>query len=287
MAAGDLITQDYEVEYQGLLMGGSTAYGIIGIDGLLDLPDVDSGDRQRLRRHGLHAGDDFMGGRSVTVELDIFDTSTLSATLDALTEATAPGSDEAFLVFQLPGVAGGSKAGIWARPRKRKLPIGEEFYYGIPEAAVEFFATDPRIYSAVSNSEVVGLPSGGPGASFNFTFNLSFGGVSESGTIYLTNDGTFSTPWTARIDGPVTNPSIENVLTGDTLSFNIVVASGDYLLLNSDDRSVLLNGTASRYSSLDAGSSWWELEPGSNEVKFRASTTTAATLTLTWRDAWV
>lgn len=285
MAVGDLITQDYEMEFAGLLMGGDTVYGIVQIDGLLDIPKVSTGDRERLRRHGLMPGDDWLQGRAVSVAVEIYDPT--DTAIAAFTEATAPGGDEVMLAFQFPGVAGGEKAGIFCRPRRRKLVMDEEFYYGFPEAVVEWQATDPRIYSVVENNEVAGLPSGSPGAAFNMTFDLGFGGVSETGNLTITNDGNFATPWRAVIDGPVTNPSIENVDTGETISVTLVVGSGDELVIDSETRTIMLNGTASRYSSLDAGSNWWDMAPGNNTIKFRAATFTASTLTLTWRDAWI
>ena len=65
MAVGDLVTEDYGFEYRGFAFGGSTSDFLVapGMTGFADLPGVAVADRQRLRRHGLHPGDDFMLGR--------------------------------------------------------------------------------------------------------------------------------------------------------------------------------------------------------------------------------
>ena len=170
---------------------------------------------------------------------------------------------------------------------RRSLPIGRDFYYGLPLAVVEFYSTDPRIFSAVQGSLTTTLPSAGGGLNFNLGFNATFGAVSTGGTLTAVNDGSFQTSPVIRIDGPATNPRVESITQGKTLQFNITLAAGEFLLIDGEQRTVLLNGTASRYNTLTPASSWWDLSPGTNEVRFQASTTTAATMTLTWRSAWV
>jgi hypothetical protein len=289
MPAGDLVVADWQMEYGGVLFGDTTSYSIARIEGLLDTPELRSADRQRLRRHGLIPGDDFLNGRTITVALEVFGDSdaTFATAVASLQGALIPCEDEAALYFQVPGVAGGEKRLLYCRPRKLSLPVDLDFFYRLPIAMVQFFATDPLIYDGTEDSEVSTLPTAGGGLEFPATAPFTFGAVSTGGTINAVNSGTFHTSPTFRIDGPVTNPRIENVTTGQTLSFTGTVADGDYLEVDVDARTVLLNGTASRYSWIDADAEWWDLPPGTSEVTFRASTTTAATLTMTWRSAWV
>jgi hypothetical protein len=289
MAEGDLITGDWEMEVNGLLLGGESPYSIARIDGILDQPETRSADRLRLRRHGMIPGDDFLGGRTVTVTLEVYgeDDAAFADNVHDLGLALAPGEDEAPLVFQLPGVAGGGLRRLYCRPRRRSLPVGLEFFYRMPLAVVEFFATDPRLYDNTESEGLSSLPSAGGGLNFDAAFPIVFGALSTGGTINATNAGTFPTSPTFRIDGPVTNPRIENVTTGQTLSFTGSLAEGEFLLIDTEARTVLLGGTASRYSWIDADAEWWDLPPGTSEVTFRASTTTEASLTMTWRSAWV
>lgn len=283
------VSADWQLEYAGLLMGDGTNYDVVEVVGLGDLPDVAASDRPRLRRHGLHPGDDFMGGRSVTLALEVWaDTdAALSDALEALAEATNAGSPEAALEFQLPGVAGGGRRRVLARPRKRSAPLDLSHLHRLARVDVEFFATSPVIQDAVESSETTTLPSAGGGLNFPATFPITFGAVSTGGTIAAVNAGTFPTSPSFRIDGPCTNPRIENVTEGAILALDIELGAGEYLLIDADARTVLLNGTASRYSSLTTTSEWWDLQPGTSDVTFRASTTSAATLTVTWRSAWV
>lgn len=289
MATGDLVTADWQAEYNGVALGDGTPFLIAQIDGLLDLPEVRSADKVRLRRNGLTAGDDFTGGRAITVTLEVAQTGTTSFNdaVDQLARLTAPGGPERPLVLQIPGVAGGGKRWVYCKPRRRSLPIGREFFYGLTAATVEFFSTDPRIFAADQGSASTTLATAGAGLTFPATFPVTFGAAAIGGLLSVTNAGSFATSPTIRIDGPVSNPRIENVTAGRTLAFDITLDAGDYLLVDTEQRTVMLNGTTSRYNALASASVWFELEPGTSEVRFSAPLTSAATMLMTWRSAWV
>lgn len=288
MAAGDLVTADWQIEYGGLLLGDGTVFDIVRVEGLLDLPEVQTTDRQRLRRHGLVPGDDFLGGRKVTVTLEVYGESPeqFATDLQALGAAVRPGGDELPLVFRIPGVAGGGRRWVSCKPRRRSLPVDLDFLYRMPVAVVEFHASDPRLYDASVTSGTSSLLTTDGGMAFPASFPLAFA-ATVGGTVVATNEGTFPTPPQFRIDGPVVNPRVENATTGEVLAIDLELAAGEWLDIDTEARSVLLGGTASRYSSLAAGSSWWELPPGQTPVTFRASTSSTALLTVTWRSAWV
>lgn len=289
MAVGDLVTGDWMLEFNSLALGGETPYALVLAEGFVDLPGVRSSDRQVLRRHGLHPGDDFLLGREVTLTFEVYaDTDADLATyVAAFQDAFRPGRSEAPLVFQFPGVAGGNKARVNVRHRGLAAPVNLEWHYRIPRLVARLAATDPRVYANAETSASTSLPSAGGGLNFDAVADFTFGAVSTGGTITAENAGTFGTPVTFRIDGPATDPRVENLTTGESLGLDVTVADGDYLVIDTAARTVLLNGTASRYSSLVSGSSFFDLEPGENELTFRAATTTTATLTAAWRSAWV
>ncbi len=289
MAAGDLITGDYEIEFRGLLTGGDTGAALVQIEGLVDLPSVRSADQILLRRHGAHPGDDFVDARSIvlTYELHADSSAGFAELVQDMQTAFAPGGAEIPLVFQIPGLAGGEKAQVWARCKRRQLPVALDWFYRIPTATFELVATDPLIYSASESTETTSLPSAGGGVTFPMVAPITFGTVSTGGSIFAENAGSFDADVTLRIDGPVTNPRVENLAADRTIAVNLTLATGEYLVIDTKARTVLLNGTASRYSSLDSSSRWWSLAPGTSEIRFRASTPTVATLAAAWRSAWL
>lgn len=280
---------DWTFTYNGLTIGGDgSAYQIMKLTGLHDSPEVRTSDQTRARAHGMFAGTDLLGGRSLMAEIEVVAPHPAETVWSDFSRALVPGQgNELPLVFQIPGVAGGAAIQIGARVRRLSLPVDRPYFFGHGSAAVEFWATDPRIYSQASTTYTVSqaVPSG-TGLTFPITFPLSFGGAVSGGQFTATNAGEFEAPWTATISGPIENPTLENITTGQTISFVGTVDTGQTLVISSLDRSVLLNGSASRYSWLTVGSSWWQLAPGANTVRL-AGTSGTGSVSFTYRSAWV
>lgn len=283
------VVGDWMAEFNGIVLGGDGPYGITGVEGLADQPDMVTSDRGQLRRDGMTPGDDFLGGRSIVVGIEVTASEyvTFNEAMSDLQRALSPGIERG-MVFQIPGVAQGERALVLCRPRKRKISIDQTYGIGkLAYATVEFFATDPRVYLAEIETASSGLPSNAGGMTFPMTFPLTFGASASGGTVLVDNQGTYSTPVVFRLDGPVTNPRISNLTTGQTLDLTIDIVAGDHLILDSRSRAVLLNSTASRYLALTGSSDWFDLAPGVNEITFRAETSTPSTLGISFRSAWV
>ena len=92
-----------------------------------------------------------------------------------------------------------------------------------------------------------------------------------------------------RLDGPVANPSVEQVNTGGGLTIDASLQEGEWLTIDTRTRAVLLNGSSPRRSWVRAGSIWPLLQPGANTIAYRGSSVPGSPgqpslLTLTWRD---
>lgn len=116
-----------------------------------------------------------------------------------------------------------------------------------------------------------------------------YGDAGTSGRLTAVNDGASPAFPVLRIDGPVANPAIEQVNTGAILTLDATLQAGEYLLIDTRTRAVLLMGTSPRRSWVRAGSLWPLLQPGSNELAYRGSALPGAPgqsslLTVTWRD---
>lgn len=290
MAIGDLINDvDYTLEFNGLLLGGDSNYNLIKIEGLLDLPSIRSADKDKLRRHGQYAGDDFLDARTITVTFDLYAATQddLSSLISELELALAPCSDEQPLVFHIPGVAGGNTARANARCRRKALPVTMEYRYGLPQAIVEFHATDPRLYLNDLQTKQIGLAANASGLTFDATPSFVFGDAASGGYMTVTNQGSFATSPTFRIYGPIENPRIENVTSEKTFALDIEIVDGNYIDIDFENRSILENGVASRYSSMTVSSEWFSLEPGDTEIRFTADAYTDASLAILYRSAWL
>jgi len=294
MAVGDLVTGDWMLERNGLVIGDGTSYDLRLIKGLTAAPTVRAQDKAFLFRQGGRAGSDYVGDRSWTLEIDVAEATpaTMTTLLQALEEAFSPSADEVQTVFQAPGLAGGVKTYLNARVRKRDIPMDIQYMNGLAEISIQLHSVDGRIRSLAESTDNVDLTSNAGGMTFDLTFPLTFGAVDTGGQITAVNAGSYPAPVVLRIDGPCTDPLVENITTGETIQLNTTITDGNYIELDTDLRTVTLNGSAasgtgsSRYFTLDPSSVWFDLAVGSNTLEYRAPTDSGSTLTATWRDVW-
>lgn len=270
--------------FGSLFFGPGSKIHVGGITGLDDLPGIRAFDQDRAGDHGAWLGVDLMATRTIELTLHLIgDTAAEYAGLVAQLEAVMqPQATEQNLYLY------GSSRMVKVRPRRLSLPYEADRFSRTGTAVAQFLASDPRVYDAVLQSPSIGLPTAGTGFAFTFGFPLSFGVATSGGNLNLSNAGNFPTRPLLTVQGPCLNPSITNVTAGKQLAFGITLGSGDSLTIDTDARSVLLNGIASRRNTLTAASQWWELAPGTSTLQFRAGAyQAAALLTVAFRSAWL
>jgi hypothetical protein len=270
--------------YNGLSFGSNTALQITTVEGLIEaLPEVRSTDVARSGDHGFYQGQDLLGERTVALGLLVY--SPTAAGYLALLQTVA-------LAFQVQATElalnfNGGLQCVFCRPRRRRVPWDPQNVGLLGEASIELVASDPRIYSTALHSLSALVPSSpGSGVAFPVVFPAAFGAPASGGMVTPVNAGTFPSPWTATITGPCTSPSISNNLTGQTMTALLTLGVGDVLLIDFGNRTIVLNATASRRSSMSVGSSWWSLVPGSTPMTFSANAASGQ-LTASWRDAYL
>lgn len=151
-------------------------------------------------------------------------------------------------------------------------------------------AADPRIYN--SQLRALTVAAGGVAGSTGFDSPLESPFLSQPatvGSLTLENDGSTDTPPYFIIYGPVTNPTITNTTTGDSIVINYQLAVGDYMAIDTLNRTVILNNNQSRYGAVDFNATtWFWLRPGENTIEFAPTAyQTGAALRAEWRDAWL
>lgn len=127
------------------------------------------------------------------------------------------------------------------------------------------------------------------GFSYPYSYPYSYGGTGGTGDAVVNGGDAPSWPL-LRLYGPITLPIVENLTLGRGLYFATTLAAGDFLEIDTEARTVLMNGVvgASRYGLLNAAaSSWWPLEPGTNAIRLRAQAfDTGARVELTYRNRY-
>ncbi len=135
---------------------------------------------------------------------------------------------------------------------------------------INLLAVDPRIYSQEEITKTVYIPSVEGGRIFPKTYPKTYGTIQVGGKITCTNNGNFSNLPIVRMYGPLSNPKIRNNNDdAKEILINMEVADGDYLEIDFEEKTIMLNGTTSRYNYLSNDSKWWKIKSGNNEIEFR------------------
>jgi len=145
------------------------------------------------------------------------------------------------------------------------------------QVIVDIMAPDPCWYSYPADElHLAGLTGG---AAFPIEFPAEF--ATQGATRAVSNLGGIPAPVQISISGPITNPVIENLTSGQALSLTLDVAAGESIYIDTTYgalkcRLIASNGTqtnAMPYLSDD--SEFWQLEPGENILTYSATSGSA------------
>jgi hypothetical protein len=288
VTAGDLITGDGQLEWRSTLLGTGTSYGLTKVEGWLgDLPPFRGDDFDRPSRHGMFPGASEMSKRTVTWSgLIACPPGMLASLRDAVALMTAPAEvpvEEPLVIRDI-----GTAWMCMARAKRRTVGIDIYTPVGYAQYAIQWEATDPKLYSPALHSASTPLASPPTtGLVFPLTFPLDFGAGPTGGFMSVVNAGSVSTWPTFTIAGPVTGPVLTNHATGQQLLFDptFTVTAGQSLVIDTDQRQVTLNGIARNDLLFTRG--WFPLNPGTTRIDFTSAGaySPSALCTVNWRDA--
>lgn len=310
----NLVTADWQVSIAPLsddtkefLLGSGTPFLIESFLGL-DVDDLRTDDVPRPLDHGMFPGTDLLGSRDLVMDVVTFgvvgDAASQTARTPALVIAnqdalvgawTARSVDQSIvnpqdpnmvLRFRLPGQPTRRFLG-----RARKIARQDSTTpRGFARVRLQFTALDPRQYAdaaSVPTVTVTGQVSG-TGVTFPATFPINIT-PSSDGSAYLTNAGNISTYPVVTVYGPITNPIVRNATDGTFIQVNLTLAAGQGLVIDSQERRVLLDGTASRANLIALGSKFPRLLPGANLLKIdgQIAAGTTPSMQVAFRSAWL
>lgn len=92
-----------------------------------------------------------------------------------------------------------------------------------------------------------------------------------------------------EINGPITNPELKNVTSGDTIKLDAQLELGDTRIIDFQARTIVNSSGEYKYNELSfAESEWWTLLPGNNSIRLSGAEANIATnYKVTYRDAWL
>ncbi|MEU8264485.1 hypothetical protein AB0C02_28165 [Micromonospora sp. NPDC048999] len=151
-------------------------------------------------------------------------------------------------------------------------------------------AVDPRIYSA---TERVTAPLGAPvyTGGLRVPFRVPFRLVTQqtAGIATAVNAGLAPAGLRLRFAGPSPQPRVTVQWPDGTrrqLRVALTLAAGEWLDVDTEARTALLNGDPTNSRRADVTGDWPLLAPGSNTLRYAAAEWASGTVTGRWWDTW-
>jgi len=279
----------YSFAFNGYVFGGGdSVHQVLAVDGLEALPNIRNQDDNRGYADGMFTGNDFLGGRDITITILTLGGNGLSAqqNYNSLQTALLP-QTTGTTVMQFQMDASHELQRVNARVRANRTIVDPDYTYGFIKSQFTFFCADPRYYDDTlqTASMVVGNPLG---RTYNRTYNLVYGGGSTALTTAITNSGWATTYPTITLVGPITNPILGNTTQGYYITLQGTYTNTDTIVVDLDNKLITLNGAAAR-NLVSGGSNWFSAPPGTSQFYLTGTGTLAGTTaaTVTWRNAYI
>jgi hypothetical protein len=258
-----------------------------GITGLLDRASVRESSTDLVEADGASHGPFWLSRRAGTVTGLLFvgglDTTVVAAAESKLKRATRNLRSDGILRWTPPGASS---------PRQLRVRVqdGPRITARRPKAfQVTLVSADPYALASSESSVVItaGAAAGEIGITNPITNPMSTT-LSPTGQDFVINQGDAPTWPRFTITVPITNPQILNNTTGELLALSYTLGPGEFFDVYPQTGRILLGGTSDRYSALDfANSTWWQLQPGQNDVRLLASSfSSPAQVEVRWQDAY-
>ena len=288
--AGELITGDGQLEYNGYVLGDDVTTFMTSLTGWEDLPPIDSSNTLKPSSYGAWSGKKLPGQRILTWSgrFSPEDPDQWTDLLDDLKNAfTIPFDTEELTIAVRTR---DDVKIVFGACVQRAIPMDYTYSYYGANITLQFECSDTRKYSLLEKSVFISTPTDTiDGLDYPLVYPLDYGIADLASDATVNNDGFTPTPVILDFQGPMSNPKLINTTTGQQLGFDISLVTSDVLTVNTRTGTVLLNGSADRLYTRTLTSSPvlnFTLIPGDNEMHLTAGTWSVGSgVTITYRDA--
>jgi len=250
----------------------------------LDTPEIRSSERDHEGVDGGFLDAEFEKMRVITLTGQVITNGVGTETfLDQLKYEWSVGQGIVPFYFQHPDIA---ERLMFVKPLGVRYDVNELRRLGSADIQFMCQAENPSIFD--SDLLTLAIPQGATlisGRAYSKGFPFGYGAPVSPAFVNAYNAGNRAADATFTIVGPVDVPRIFNDTTGNVLQFNLSLTASDTLSINLYNRTVILNGTASRRSALDAPD-WFMLQRGDNIIRYRADSTGNPDASVSYRNAW-
>lgn len=260
-----------------------------------------------LNHGGIGPEAEYAGVRQIVLEARRHaDAVSNYAALMEVSRSMQPGSVPGELRLQLPGL---DARVLFARPAAPR-PVVERWAAGqrIIDVRLEWICHDPVLYGAELKTAALEPYVGTAFATYpadasptNLLFGSYpklYGSGGSGGGIIVVNAGTWPV-WPRFVivgpsSGSMTVERLENITTGGVMQFTedggLTIPAGSTVIVDTHParRIVRFTSGADRLNTVTDLDGWWQIQPGDNELRFRAGGDTAgAGCTVEHRDGWL
>lgn len=164
--------------------------------------------------------------------------------------------------------------------------VDSPYNHMIQAFLIEAVAPDFRFYSQTLHEDSMAESQIEGGTSIPTPVPIDFDGSGSSGGLNIVNLGNEDTPISFTIKGPGEGFTVRNDTTQKQFRINYAISVGDEIVIDTKNKTVLLNGTYNIYSALEGY--FWELVSGTNRIFFIADSDADENtlLEMRWRDAY-
>lgn len=259
-------------------------------------PEIETGDVDLPGEDGTVFGYDTHGGSTLVWEMASAGTYTAAECRAALQRLAAVwgnravrASPRAVVPLRLR-VPGGETVVVYGRPRRLEAGATRLIRAGFVEYAADFRTADSTFYDDVEEQVLLDLlPQIGEGLILPFTLPAVLAPLGDSDSSRLTNSGDEATWPVITFSGPITNPGVEWLATGQTIQLITTLAYDQTATIDTRPwaRTVLRSDGASLAGTIRGlRLAEMAIPPGSTEVKFRGQDMTGtARCAIRWRSA--
>ena len=282
---------DWRLSYPGvdLALGSIASRYIFTAAPAIGASEILTDDAIRPRADGVAFGVDFLGGRTIALEIDVLGDDEADARARL---ATLRGAWRADAVRTSAGAVAtlAAASGRVAYGRPRRFASGDTFLpEGLGQVSADFACSDDLWYSGEEVASVALVPDPGGGLVFPLASPLATTATSDRSRVFSVS-GDLPTWPVFEIEGPITNPVVE-VVGVLRMEFRTTLAFDQTLVVDTRPwaRSILRNGAsvAGVLSRTSTRLSQATIPAGSHEFVLRgASESGTAAARVRWRPAY-
>jgi hypothetical protein len=246
--------------------------------------------RQRALADGGFDDSRYGGGRAVTVAVRLDDGACDGgSSMQELYDRVLPYMDQALrpvLSWSLPG-SSAIRRQMTVRGESAPVVIGARKH---PALIMAFVSADGTITSGADEVTIALAGDTTPGRTYPLTYPRSYPDAPPAGERLVRHKGNAAAHWRATIYGPCTNPVVR--VNGTEVVCTLVLLAGQTLVIDTKERTVLLNGDPDepRLNVTNFAAWWWDdlrLKKGENRVRVSASVIgDGAQVVVSWLTTW-